>query len=68
MVESHGNHTNSTSRVLKTVRDLNGVRAALDGEWTRVHAVQVFKSVSAPAGANCEASRIGYGMESAGSC
>ena len=34
MLESHGNRTNSASRVLKTAPDLIGVRAALDGEET----------------------------------
>ena len=34
MVESHGNHRNSTSRALETARDLIGVGAARDGEET----------------------------------
>ena len=33
-LESHGNQPNSTSRMLKTARDLIGVRVALDGEET----------------------------------
>ena len=43
MVESHGNHTNSTSRALKTARVLIGVGAALDGKETVLLAVQVGK-------------------------
>ena len=38
--ESHGNHTNSTSRVLKTARDRIGAGVALGGEETLLRAVQ----------------------------
>ena len=41
--ESHRKHTNSTSWVLKSVRDLIGVRAAADGEDALQRAVQLCK-------------------------
>ena len=61
------NRANSTSRALKTARELIGVRAALNGQETLLRAVQDRKSCLAPAGENCEATRTGYGMGSAGS-
>lgn len=39
-VEAHGNQLNSTSREFKSIRDLVGVRAALDGEETLRRVVQ----------------------------
>ena len=53
MWESYGNHTNSTSRVLKTGRDLIGVRAALGDEQTVPRVVQVREPDPAPVGAVC---------------
>jgi len=66
MLESHGNQPNSTSRALKTARDLIGVRAALDSEETLSRAVKVRRPDQAPIGANCVGARTGYGTGIAG--
>ena len=67
MVESHGNHTNSASRVLRTAADRIGVPAALSGEETLPRLGQVRKPSRAPVGDKYGAKRIGYGIRRAGS-
>ena len=57
--ESDGNRRNSASSVLKTVRDLIGVWAALEGEETVPCAVQLHKPCAAPAGINYGEARTG---------
>ena len=60
MLESHGNHSNSTSRALKTACDLIGAEAVLDGEERLLCAVHVCKPDPARAEAICAAVRTGY--------
>ena len=54
---THRNHPNSTSREFTSIRDLVGVRVALDSEETLRRVVQVCNLGSAPAEASCDARR-----------